>query len=85
MKSSNPLWRFAASARATWLIGIVSLLVVAFEVIGPRKPVPPSAHLTLNVPTMVSLDESSMPAVARRRPKRSASAAEAVGATGIRG
>ena len=85
MKSSNPLLRFVASASATWLIGMVSLLVVGFEVIGPSKPAAPSAHLTLNLPAQSSLDQPRMAEVAGKRPKMPNSRAGAVGATGIRG
>lgn len=85
MKSSNPLIRFAASRGVTWLIGMVSLLVVGFEVIGPSKPIAPSAHLTLNLPAQSSLDQPRMAGVAGKRPKMPNFRAGAVGATGIRG
>jgi hypothetical protein len=79
MESSNPLRRLATSATTTWLIGIISLLVLAFEVIGPSKPAPPSAHLTLNVTAMTSYQPLTPNAVRRRE------ASLSVNATGIRG
>jgi len=84
MKSSNPLRRLAASASTTWLIGIVSLLVLAFEVIGPPKPVRPLAHLTLNVPSMAPYHPQTPEATGKGR-KRGHAEALAVVATGIRG
>ncbi len=79
MNSSNPLQHLAASASTTWLIGIVSLLVLAFEVIGSPKPVPPPAHLTLNVPAMTSYRPRTLKAARQR------DASLSVTATGIRG
>jgi hypothetical protein len=84
MKSSNPLRRLATSTSTTWLIGIVSMLVLAFEVIAPPKPVPPLVHPTLNVPAL-PFHQMLTPEATGKGRKRHYAAASAIDATGIRG
>ena len=84
MKSCNPLRRVAASAITTWLIGIVSLLVLAAEVLAPPKPIPPLFHPTLNVPAM-PLYQPQTPATTGTGRRRHYAAASAIVVTGIRG
>ena len=74
----------AASAKTTWLVGIVSLLIIAFEVIGTPKPARSLTHPTLNVPHISQPQEVSPMGAGERRRRREAEVT-AVGATGIRG